>query len=212
MSSAGPRRSPKPGERRRDPERTRARILDAATSEFAAHGYAGARVGSIAARAGVNQQLISYYFDGKEGLAKAISERWREREDELVSSDMPLPEKIRHYALEALHNPESVRLLAWSGLEYDGPQGDPDYASRSERLSRNAEQIRQLQVDGQLDDGIDPTVLMVMLMGAAMAPTFLPHVIQGLTGADPTSEEFLRAYAGQIERLAEIILRDSDRR
>ena len=58
------RRAPAPHERQRDPERTKARILDAATEEFSAKGFAGARVSEIAARAGVNQQLIAYYFDG----------------------------------------------------------------------------------------------------------------------------------------------------
>ena len=37
-------------------------------AEFSAKGFAGARVSEIAARAGVNQQLIAYYFDGKQGL------------------------------------------------------------------------------------------------------------------------------------------------
>lgn len=208
MTPKSPRRAPKPGERQRDAERTRALILDAATSEFAAHGYAGARVGSIAARAGVNQQLISYYFDSKQGLARAISERWRAHEDDLVSTDMPLPEQIRQYALEALNNPENVRLLAWSGLEYDGPDDDPDHTARSERLTRNAEHIRQLRDQGQLPAGVDPEYLMVMLMGAAMAPILLPHVIQGLCEAEPTSEEFLRSYADQLANVTSAILRE----
>lgn len=210
MAPRSPNRSPKPGERQRDPERTRALILDAATSEFAAHGYAGARVSAIAARAGVNQQLISYYFDGKQGLAQAISERWRAREDDLVSRDTPLPEQIRRYALEALNNPENVRLLAWSGLEYVGPEEDPDYEGRSERLARNGELLRHLSDQGQLPEGVDPAYLMVMLMGAAMAPTFLPHVIQGLCGVDPTSEEFLRSYADQLANLTAAILREPE--
>ena len=74
MTASKPRRSPKPEERQRDPERTRRLILEAAGAEFAAKGYAGARIAAIAARAGVNQQLISYYFDGKEGLYRAMSE------------------------------------------------------------------------------------------------------------------------------------------
>src|SRR5437870_2279171 len=41
------RRAPAPGERRRDPERTRAKILDAAATEFSDKGYAGARVSGI---------------------------------------------------------------------------------------------------------------------------------------------------------------------
>ncbi|MGW3998254.1 TetR family transcriptional regulator, partial [Amycolatopsis sp. NPDC004772] len=80
MTASKPRRSPKPQERQRDPERTRRLILEAAAAEFAAKGYAGARIAAIAARAGVNQQLISYYFDGKEGLYRAMSEGWGQRQ------------------------------------------------------------------------------------------------------------------------------------
>src|SRR3954451_2396267 len=74
-TDAGP--SPNGAPRVRDADRTRAAILDAALVEFGEHGYAGARTGAIARRAGVNAQLISYYFDGKEGLYKALTQRWR---------------------------------------------------------------------------------------------------------------------------------------
>ena len=47
---------------------TRARILDAALHEFAAHGLAGARTERIAEAAGVNKALLYYYFAGKEQL------------------------------------------------------------------------------------------------------------------------------------------------
>jgi len=67
-----PRRAPAAADRRRDPERTRAALLDAALQEFAAKGRAGARVSEIAARAGVDKQLISYYFGGKDGLLEAL--------------------------------------------------------------------------------------------------------------------------------------------
>ena len=39
------RRSPDPAERQRDAERTKRKLLEAAMTEFAEHGYAGARVG-----------------------------------------------------------------------------------------------------------------------------------------------------------------------
>jgi TetR/AcrR family transcriptional regulator len=53
---------------------TRARILDAALSEFSAHGLAGARTEHIAAAAGVNKALLYYYFDSKENLYTAALE------------------------------------------------------------------------------------------------------------------------------------------
>ena len=53
---------------------TRARILEAALREFAAHGLAGARTERIAEAAGVNKALIYYYFAGKEQLYVAAVE------------------------------------------------------------------------------------------------------------------------------------------
>jgi TetR/AcrR family transcriptional regulator len=53
---------------------TRARILDAALSEFALHGLAGARTERIATAAGVNKALLYYHFDSKEKLYLAALE------------------------------------------------------------------------------------------------------------------------------------------
>lgn len=205
MPTSKPRRSPKPQERQRDPERTRKLILDAAATEFAANGYAGARTGAIAARAGVNQQLIWYYFDSKEGLYQALTQRWRQRESELVPPDTPLPEQLSRYALEALNNPDGVRLLAWGGLEYTGPEGDPDQAPRAERLQRFIDQVRAEQQAGRLAAELDPACLTVMLMAAAMATTSLPHVIEGVCRVDPRDPEFVRHYADQLTILARLL-------
>ncbi|MFI0480145.1 TetR/AcrR family transcriptional regulator [Actinomadura sp. 9N215] len=202
MSESRPRRSPKPQERQRDAERTRGLILEAAQAEFGAHGYAGARVSAIAARAGVNVQLISYYFDGKEGLYQAMSQQWQERQRELAPPGTPLPEQLRRYALEGVHNPAGVRLLAWSGLEYTGPESDPDQAPRTRMLADAVEDVRALQEAGRLPPEADPACLMVMLMAAAMAPTTLPHVIEGVCGADPRSTEFAEHFADQIALVA----------
>ena len=53
---------------------TRTRILDAALSEFALHGLAGARTERIASAAGVNKALLYYYFESKEKLYLAALE------------------------------------------------------------------------------------------------------------------------------------------
>jgi len=57
-----------------DQNAARSAILVAARSEFSAKGLAGARVNEIAARAGVNKQLIYYYFGSKEELYRAALE------------------------------------------------------------------------------------------------------------------------------------------
>ena len=64
-----------PAPRRRDPEQTRADILDVATREFAEQGYAGARVDEIAERTRTTKRMIYYYFGGKEQLWIAVLER-----------------------------------------------------------------------------------------------------------------------------------------
>lgn len=47
-------------------------ILAAAREEFAARGLAGGRTARIAERAGVNKQLIFYYFGSKRGLYNEV--------------------------------------------------------------------------------------------------------------------------------------------
>ncbi|HTJ80528.1 MAG TPA: TetR/AcrR family transcriptional regulator [Polyangiaceae bacterium] len=51
------------------------RILDAAEDEFAARGFAGARLREIARAAGVQPALIHHYFVDKKGLYEAVVRR-----------------------------------------------------------------------------------------------------------------------------------------
>lgn len=58
---------------------TRERILDAASSVFAEHGFAGARVDEIARRAGVNKAMLYYHVGDKRALYAAVLTRNLER-------------------------------------------------------------------------------------------------------------------------------------
>jgi AcrR family transcriptional regulator len=70
-------KSPRPTETEQD---TREKLLASAAQVFAQRGYSGATVKEISEAAGVNVSLISYHFDGKEGLFKSLLERFgRER-------------------------------------------------------------------------------------------------------------------------------------
>jgi len=51
---------------------TRNRIIKAAAPIFAEHGYEGASVRRIVAKADVNQAAINYHFGSKEGLYRAV--------------------------------------------------------------------------------------------------------------------------------------------
>ncbi len=61
--------------RKRDAAATRARILDAATQEFCAKGYDGARMEQIVALADCNIRMAYHYFGRKEDLYLAVLER-----------------------------------------------------------------------------------------------------------------------------------------
>lgn len=71
MNLPPPTDSAKP-KRARDPERTRARLLDAATREFAKHGYDGARVERVVRAARVTTRMLYHYFGNKELLYLAV--------------------------------------------------------------------------------------------------------------------------------------------
>src|SRR5436190_4111372 len=53
---------------------TRGKIMRAAIPVFAQHGYDGASIRAIVAKADVNQAAINYHFGNKEGLYRAVLE------------------------------------------------------------------------------------------------------------------------------------------
>ncbi len=108
-----------PHERHRDAERTQAEILDAATQEFAEHGYSGARVDVIATKTRTTKRMLYYYFESKAGLYTAVLERAyagiRESEQELDVEELDPVAAIRRLAeLTFDHHeshPDFVRLV-----------------------------------------------------------------------------------------------------
>lgn len=102
----------------RDAERTRARILAAATTEFAAHGLAGGRIERIAHRAEVNVRMIYAYFGDKAGLFDAaVAEALRD----LADAVPPDPADPAGWALALfdhhLADPTALQLAIRAQLE-----------------------------------------------------------------------------------------------
>jgi AcrR family transcriptional regulator len=60
---------------KRNAAATKQRLLDAGEREFAARGFAGARLREIAVTAGVQPALIHHYFTDKQGLYRAVLDR-----------------------------------------------------------------------------------------------------------------------------------------
>ena len=53
---------------------TRARIVTAARSQFAAHGYHGTTIRAVAAEANIHPSMVMRYFESKDGLFAAAAE------------------------------------------------------------------------------------------------------------------------------------------
>src|SRR5208282_348081 len=102
----------------RDLNRTRERIMSAALAEFSAHGFAGARTDAISRRAGVNERMIFYCFETKEGLYREVLRRKLAEIAALVESN---PEEDLATGLadgyEACsRDAEHVRMWQWEAL------------------------------------------------------------------------------------------------
>jgi TetR/AcrR family transcriptional regulator len=198
-NAMAPRRSPELGERKRDPDRARERLLEAAVEEFGERGYAGARVKQIAERAGLNHQLVSYYFGGKAGLYQALQRRWRETSADLNHPELPLDEVVVNFLRQSLQNRQWARLLAWENLD-DTP--NPDGDDENQQLMRwIVDDIRRRQAEGELAADLDPAYLALALFAAGAAATVLPNVARRMTGLDPSDDEFARHYGDQLARL-----------
>ena len=180
--------------------RTKRALLDAALVEFAEKGRAGARVSRIAERAGVNKQLISYYFGGKDGLYDALIERWLEQESEFAPRELPLDELVARYIRDGVDHRDMHRLLIRDGIQGVATPDAEMPAGEEGELGEVAD-LRRRQQEGELAEDLDPALLMLMLQGIASAGVVYPADVGKLTGLDPASEEFAERYGDLVKRV-----------
>ncbi|MEU5045314.1 TetR/AcrR family transcriptional regulator [Streptomyces griseorubiginosus] len=185
-----PRRARTRQDRQVDADRTRAALLDAALEEFAARGFAGARVRDIADRAGVSKDLVNYHFGSKEGLYLAVQRAWLRREAAFADPSLPLTELVARYLDDALRDPRPMRLLAWRGLSEPQGADTPRASADPEDLSG----VRRRQDEGEVAPGLDPASLRLVLLGAVAAPVVFPDMARRLFGTGIDDPDFRARY------------------
>ena len=152
----------------RDADATRARIMAAATAEFAQHGLAGGRVDRIAAAARTNKAQLYHYFGNKETLFDLVFDRYVQLN--LVNGWFD-PEHLPEYAAGAydyyLRDPVLVRLATWARLERT-PTGDL-FARAGGIDVQVVARIEMAQAKGVLVDTMAPLDIFCLTIGMASA-------------------------------------------
>lgn len=163
----------------RDAEATKARLIDAATDEFAAHGIAGARVDRISATAKVNKSMIYAYFGGKDQLFDAVMNA---HVTKLLDTVPFTPDDLPGYAGRLfdylLTNPHQVRLATWYRLERPST-GAPAEVRTSMRDKASA--LAAAQRSGTVPDTLAAEDLLVFLL--AVVSAWLPSSPHAMPGA-----------------------------
>jgi AcrR family transcriptional regulator len=186
----------------RDAEATKARIFEAATGEFAAHGIAGARVDRIAQNAQANKQLIYAYFGDKKKLFYKVLEKTLVEVAEMVSTDITDLDRWVDEHIDYHHkHPELLRLLMWEALEVESENTCRSEA-RAERYGVKMQKIVDAQTQGIVRDDMPAAYMLMMLMGMINYVAALPQVRDLVFGPgfDP---EALRAWTKDaVKRVA----------
>jgi AcrR family transcriptional regulator len=192
----------------RDPQRTRAAILAAATREITAKGLDGARVDAIAGRAGVNKRMIYHYFGGKEGLYLAVLEtayaaiREAETALELGNRDPvgAMRELVEFTWAYFIKNPEFLSLLATENLHC------ARYLKQSKRIRELhsplirmiADLLKRGEATGMFRTGVDPVQLYITIASLGFFYLSNRHTLSTIFGRDLSAPPALEARGEHI--------------
>jgi AcrR family transcriptional regulator len=199
--------------RRRDPERTRQRILTAATTEFAAKGIGGARVDAIAARSGANKRMIYHYFGNKQRLYLSVLERMyeeiRDAETALKLEQLePLPamQRLVEFSFDYYtDHPHFIRLL------------DNENLHKARNLKRSlgirqrnsplvgmlGDLLRRGAATGDFRAGVDPVQLYISIAGLGYFYFANIYTLSEVFGMDLLADD---ARAARRRHVVEVIL------
>ena len=195
----------------RNPERTRERILSAALKEFAAHGFAGARVDAIARRADINKRMLYHYFGDKEDLFKAVLRRKiAERNAWAEASSGEPTETLPFWFEAACKDPDWIRMLEWEALQ-GADKKLIDARQRRAAVTRGLERIRQRQARGQVSAEFEPRHVMLAMRSLTMFPAAFPQLTQLIMGRPVSDAKFQRDRAEFLKKFA-VAFRPADSR
>ncbi|WP_030743275.1 TetR family transcriptional regulator [Streptomyces sp. NRRL F-5135] len=175
-----------------DSAATKARIITAATAEFAAHGVAGARVDRIATAAKANKRAIYDYFGDKRKLFAVVLERCLVELAEAVPPSEDLPGYAERLFEYHRARPEALRLVMWEALEI----GDELVPAEEERTLHYKDKVTAAQAGDSDDDARARVFFTLALASWSVAMPQLRRMVLGADfGMDQLRQEIARAVA-----------------
>lgn len=182
---------------------TRRRIIDAAIVEFAKHGYEGASTRAVAAAAGLQHTLVTYHFQGKEGL-------WREAIAGILK-DYAAAFDARLEGLRGVDDTTKLRLVYEDFIRFSAanlnfhrimshvasaPSRQLDWLTDEylrHTFDRRAGLIRAAQAAGRFVEG-DPYHLEYLFIGAVTRVFMLSTEAEKIMGRSPFDPAFVEEH------------------
>lgn len=183
----------------------RERLIEAALSEFAAHGFDGASTRQIARRVGAHQPQINYHFESKEALWKAsLSHLFDLLANELAGPDITqlsdedmargLADQIRHLIHFAARHPELNRIMVHESTN-PGPRLEWLVENLVQPYFSSLQPLWKRLVKSGIAAPIDPRLIHHVLLGAVSLVFVNAHELELLQGIDATERRWIKRHA-----------------
>lgn len=186
----------------RNPERTQERILKAAFTEFAAKGFAGARVDRIARMASINKRMLYHYFGNKEGLFREVVRRkMAERQAWGVATPDDPMASLPYWFDLACKDPDWIRLLEWEALQFAGKRLI-DEEKRRDSAVRAVGRIRRRQSRGHLSSEFKASHILLAMIALTWFPLAFPQLTRLITGEWVTAAKFRKGQREFLHKFA----------
>jgi TetR/AcrR family transcriptional regulator len=190
---------------------TRAAILAAARGEFSTKGLSGARVKKIAEQAGVNKQLLYYYFGSKDDLYRAALEavyaEIRELERSLKLGDLPPVEAMAAlvgFSFDYLaRHPDFIGMLNHENARGAHHVRDSSAirATNSPLVDLVAATLKRGVAAGLFRRGVDPVDLYVAIAGMSYFYFSNRLTLSSIFSRDLTAPKQEAAYRRHVVEL-----------
>lgn len=158
------------------------KALDSAMQIFWRKGYEGASMVDLTAAIGINSPSLYAAFGSKEGLFKAVLERYDQRRAEFMQAilDSPTAKEVAHMYLHGIadfcadtggNNPPGCLYMQSGGGCGDAAVSDEVARHRAEKEAALTARFERAKRDGDLPETTDPKTLAkyITAMGNGMA-------------------------------------------